>query len=100
MNQLETVVNRINSRRLEAALDPKDSAEIVHFQAYQQDLKLPTGWLLSEQALQNMQCQLGIAADNSDNQCSIVKHGLSTSARVCQNDKDCLTRIGQILSGQ
>jgi glycerophosphoryl diester phosphodiesterase len=91
-NQLETVIRKINATG-------SRSAEIVHFQPYQDDLKLPTGWLLSEQALQNMQCQLGIAADNSYNQCSIVNDGLSSSARICHTDKECRARIGQILSG-
>jgi len=92
-NQLETVISKINSVH-------SNSAEIVHFQAYQKDRRLPTGWLLSEQALQNMQCQLGVAADNSESQCSIVDHGMRSRARICKNDKECLTRIGQILSGQ
>jgi hypothetical protein len=91
-NQLGTVVNKIGSSQ-------GNSAEIVHFQADQNDLRLPTGWLLSEQALQNMQCQLGVAADNSENQCSITDHRPS-GARLCRNDKDCLARVGQIFSGK
>jgi glycerophosphoryl diester phosphodiesterase len=92
-NQLGTVVNKINTRQ-------GNSAEIVHFQADQNDLRLPTGWLLSEQALQNMQCQLGIAADNSQNQCSVLSPKPATGSRVCGNDRTCLARVGQIFSGQ
>ena len=86
-NELETVIGRIHS------------AEVVHFQAYQHDRRLPTGWLLSEQALQNMQCQLGIAADNSPKQCSTVSHKPSPG-RICKTNAECLTRIKEILSGR
>ena len=73
---------------------------IAEPQADQNDLRLPTGWLLSEQALQNMQCQLGIAADNSQNQCSVLSPKPPTGSRVCGNDRTCLARVGQIFSGQ
>ena len=91
-NQLETVVAKMNAIR-------PNSAESVHFQAYQQDRRLPTGWLLSEQALENMRCQLGID-DKLVGQCSIVCHGLRSAARICNTDAVCLTRIGEILSGK
>jgi hypothetical protein len=92
-NEIETVVNKFNSRET-------NSAEIVHFQAYQKDVRLPTGWLLSEQALNNMQCQLGVAADNTPKQCTPQDHEPRTGARICKNDRTCLARVGEILSGK
>src|SRR6185369_590226 len=47
-NQLETVISKLNLIRFESnnnAVDPKSLAEVVHFQAYTTNTRLPTGWL-------------------------------------------------------
>jgi glycerophosphoryl diester phosphodiesterase len=97
-NQLETVVSKLNSIRLESdkdAVDPKSLAEVVHFQAYETNTRLPTGWLLSDGARENMQCQLGIGRSD---RCDVTEHRPRNNVRNCENDRVCLDRISTLLN--
>jgi len=95
-NQLETVISKLNSIRGET--NQNALAEVVHFQAYQVDKRLPTGWLLSDRARQNMECQLGVSAEkNGNDQCSITNYERRSNVRHCECDRTCLKEIANLL---